>query len=881
MKLFIYSTVFFLFLFTNTLNAQVVTSEDDYISMSEDTVNVEISVLDNDGGGPAVCTGLLSVSILTNAIHGSGLVSGGQIIYTPNANYHGNDTIIYRVCDCNIGSTNCSVSSVFITVNPTNDAPVAVTDFTTILEEQTVVVNVIANDYDIDGGTLNIISAGIAPINGEAIILGNNNISYTPDPNFFGIDSFPYQLCDNGLGSSASLCDTAWVFITILNLNDNPEFFKNDTTISIVEGDTICFNINQFDSSIDGNFDTLDFSVFSTTNLLNTSINSSTSELCFEGSTLNADTVIITMCDQANLCDTFTTYFNTVLVNDPPVAVNDTLTATEDNLLMIDVLHNDFDPELGNLSITILCPSSYGTEIINNSILEYTPILNYFGLDTLCYELCDDGSPILCDTAFVFINIVNVNDTPALAQNDTSINIEVGEIICFNIDQFDTQVDENLDTLTYHLISTSNPTNTSLDSLSSSLCFEGSSSAFDTVSVTICDQIGLCDTFTTYYNTNLINDVPNAVNDTLTVNEDNLILIDVLINDTDPELDSLTVFIACESTNGTETINNNMVEYIPNLNYYGLDTICYSICDNAIPALCDTAYIFISILPVVDSIIANDDESQVLPGTITIVNVAANDINIDNDSTTINILDFPSNGTATISGNEISYTPTPGFIGYDTLLYQICNTGVTCDAAYLYFFVSENEPIVAVNDSVSIYQFENISFNPIGNDINNNNDSLSYGIVSFPQEGTLIFDENGNLVYEAPADFIGTVEAQYYVCNNSIPYFCDTATIYFTISENVFIPKIPNSFSPNGDMVNDYLVIENIHLFKENKLTIFGRWGNILFEQEDYENNFNASNVQNKIILGKEFSEAVYFYIFKYKTIKGAREKTGYIHIKR
>src|SRR5690554_8223560 len=79
--------------------------------------------------------------------------------------------------------------------------------------------------------------------------------------------------------------------------------------------------------------------------------------------------------------------------------------------------------------------------------------------------------------------------------------------------------------------------------------------------------------------TSLVNDAPVANPDTATVVEDTLTTINVLGNDTDAEMDTLTV-TAATALHGTVTINpDGTLSYTPNTNYTGADTISYSITD--------------------------------------------------------------------------------------------------------------------------------------------------------------------------------------------------------------------------------------------------------------------------------------------------------------
>ena len=67
---------------------------------------------------------------------------------------------------------------------------------------------------------------------------------------------------------------------------------------------------------------------------------------------------------------------------------------------------------------------------------------------------------------------------------------------------------------------------------------------------------------------------------------------------------------------------------------------------------------------------------------------------------------------------------------------------------------------------------------------------------------------------------------------------------------------IPNIFSPNNDLVNDKFVIYGINDLFDIK--IYNRWGNIVFDQSPYENDWNGKSRN-----GKRLSEGQYYYILK------------------
>ncbi|TYP96990.1 gliding motility-associated-like protein [Tenacibaculum adriaticum] len=88
--------------------------------------------------------------------------------------------------------------------------------------------------------------------------------------------------------------------------------------------------------------------------------------------------------------------------------------------------------------------------------------------------------------------------------------------------------------------------------------------------------------------------------------------------------------------------------------------------------------------------------------------------------------------------------------------------------------------------------------------------------------------------------------------------------------------------SPNSDNLNDALVFEGLELFKENKLLIFNRWGEIVFEINNYKNDWEGVSTAKTTILSKnKLPVGTYFYILKFGDINLTKEKRGWIYINR
>ncbi len=116
--------------------------------------------------------------------------------------------------------------------------------------------------------------------------------------------------------------------------------------------------------------------------------------------------------------------------NDPPIANDDFASTNEDIKITIDVLFNDTDLEDITLFLdSVTIPPNHGTAEIVESQIEYTPVADYFGLDSFEYRVIDSGA--LTDTAMVFITVVGINDPPIGVDDiedtskDTAVIIDV------------------------------------------------------------------------------------------------------------------------------------------------------------------------------------------------------------------------------------------------------------------------------------------------------------------------------------------------------------------------------------------------------------------------------------------------------------------------
>ena len=129
---------------------------------------------------------------------------------------------------------------------------------------------------------------------------------------------------------------------------------------------------------------------------------------------IGTDVFTYTACDNGtpSLCDTaqVTTTVNPTGTAGPlpPVALDDAVQTDSATSITIDVQGNDFDPNGDPMTTSIISGPGNGTATINGTSIDYLPATGFVGTDAITYSVCDNGTPSLCGTAVVNINVISV-----------------------------------------------------------------------------------------------------------------------------------------------------------------------------------------------------------------------------------------------------------------------------------------------------------------------------------------------------------------------------------------------------------------------------------------------------------------------------------------
>ncbi len=157
--------------------------------------------------------------------------------------------------------------------------------------------------------------------------------------------------------------------------------------------------------------------------------------------------------------------------------------------------------------------------------------------------------------------------------------------------------------------------------------------------------------------------------------------------------------------------------------------------------------------------------------------------------------------------------------------------------------VDNNHIPVAVDDYISTNWLKSIRLNLLSNDhdMGNDIDSSSLKILSKPLYGRISHESKGVIIYEPVKNQAGKEQFYYSICDLS--FQCDTAMVSIDVKDPPLY--LPEAISPNGDGKNDQFVIKGLENYPNSSLTILSREGVIIYQCQDYQNDWvGAQNVR-------------------------------------
>ena len=578
--------------------------------------------------------------------------------YTPDLNFNGEDSFTYVVSDGNGGLDTATVT---VTVAPVNDRPVATDDVAATPEDTPVTIAALLNDSDVEGDLLDLLSVGLPQSGTASINFADTTLTYTPDPNFNGEDSFTYVVSDGNGG-----LDTATVTVTVSPVNDAPVALDDYAATASNQSVTIPVLSNDSDVDQDG----LVISriiVPAGAGAAVTDPGDTTITYTPGQSWLPTDTLTYEVSDGNGGLDTATV---TVFVTDvavPIIALDDTVTTAEDESITIAVRGNDLDADGDPLEVLTVSDPGHGQAAVNaDSTVTYTPDPNFFGADSFLYVVTDNQEGQAAAT--VHVEVTPVQDRPTAVDDAATTPEEVAVTIPVLSNDFD--VDGDFVTV---LDVTQGGFGTVTRDGDSTVTYQPDidSSGVDSFTYRVSDGNGGLDTATV---TVFVTDVAVpiiALDDTVTTAEDESITIAVRGNDLDADGDPLEVLTVSDPGHGQAAVNaDSTVTYTPDPNFFGADSFLYVVTDNQEGQAAATVHV--EVTPVQDRPTAVDDAATTPEEVAVTIPVLSNDFDVDGDFVTV--LDVTQGGFGTVTrdtDSTVTYQPDIDFSGADSFTYEV------------------------------------------------------------------------------------------------------------------------------------------------------------------------------------------------------------------
>ena len=649
-------------------------------------------------------------------------ITTGCIVYKPDTNYVGQDSLCVVTCD---NFSNCDTTIVIITVIPVIDTiPVTIPEDSsfTICPPNTTDTDVLGTVSTVCGPNHGTVT--IDPITGC--------VSYEADSSYVGQDTICVVTCN-----STGVCDTTPIVITVVPVIDTlPITIPEDSSFTLCP--PALTDVDSIGTITIGCVTSGTTTVDTATSCVTYNPNPS-----FSG----RDTVCIIICDINGVCDTtivpiiVTPEKDTVLVTIP-----------EDSTTTL------CPPVLSGISpigsIATFCDPAHGVVTLDTTTgcMTYNPDTNYVGQDSVCVVTCDTISGV-CDSTLVVFTITPVVDTvPVTIPEDSSYTL---------CPPFSTDVD-NLGAAA--TICGPNNGSVSIDFATGCVTYTPDSSYVgqDTICILICNTSGVCDTTPL-----VITIVPVIDTVPVTIPEDSTI---TLCPPTVTVVDSIgSVSIACGPTHGTTIIDSTTgcVTYTPDSSFSGADTVCIVICN--IDSICDTTVVVVKVTPETDSVpvvTLEDVPLTIAPPTLSGITPIG----------TITTTGGPTHGTVTTDSitGSITYTPDTNYVGFDTVTVITCDTVANiCDTTFV------SITVLPVMDTVPMVIDEDSSFTVFPRtDSLTDVDSLGgTTVLDGPNFGTTTVDPiTGAVTYKSDPNFVGRDSIVVEVCD-TIAGFCDTTLI--------------------------------------------------------------------------------------------------------
>ncbi|WP_157359932.1 tandem-95 repeat protein [Caldimonas brevitalea] len=728
-----------------SLNTAPVLQQQQHVELGEDGVSqFDPLAKASDAEGNA-----LTAHLVTPPAHGSlTLRADGSFDYQPQADFHGEDSFSYRVSDGQLEST---IATVRMTVRPVNDLPV-VQDITSSVEEDgSVHLDLVAGAIDVDGDSLAPVIVA-APAHGVLTTDAEGRYTYTPAPDFHGSDSFTYRISD-GQGES----QVATVWLTVMPVNDAP--VVADQAATLAEDGSLRVDLLAGAQDVDA--DVLAPVVVSGPRHGSLTLNADGSfSYSAHADYHGEDSFTYRVSDGQSESSLATVTLTVSPVNDAPIAQDGSATLAEDGSAVIDLRTLGLDVDTLVLQAVVLTGPLHGT-LLNHGdgTFTYTPAPNFYGRDSLRFALTD-GDLVSNEATFTF-HVTAVNDAPVIADG----HLTVSEDGVLRIDPLAGVTDVDGDALSADVVAGPAHGSLSLNTDGSftytpTADFEGS----DSFTYRVSDGTEASNLATVTLTVTGVNDAPVAQDGRAALDEDGAVVVDLRALGLDVEGAQLQPVVVAGPSHGTLVDNGDgTFTYTPAPNFKGRDSVRFTLSDGELTS--NEATFSFDVTAVNDAPVVADSHMTVDEDGVLRVDPLAGSSDVDGDALAAAIVAGPAHGSVSVNADgSFSYTPVADFNGSDSFTYRVSDgQGGSELATVTLTVVPVNDAPVVAGRHLTVSEDGALHIDPLAGATDVDGDALTAAVVAGPAHGSLSVNADGSFTYTPVADFNGSDSFTYRV----------------------------------------------------------------------------------------------------------------------
>ncbi|EGQ9061349.1 tandem-95 repeat protein [Vibrio parahaemolyticus] len=595
-------------------------------------------------------------------------IENGIATISPTADWNGSETLTFT-------ATDPSGESISQTVNFTV-APVAdiVADKATVVEDTSTVIKVLGNDTFEGDGKVVSLDTNNGPANGTVSVNPDGSVTYTPNDNYHGTDSFTYIVTSGGVSESTT------VSVDVTPVNDAP--VAKDDIATTQEDTAVTIDVLPNDSDVDG--DKLSIESASVPKEQGT-VEVVNGKLVFTpAENFNGDAEITYTVTDGELTDEAKVTVTVNPVNDAPTIKVDAVESITEDAVSTDTVVatltvRDTDTPEDQLTVSLENNSNgyfvlvgnevkltqAGVDAVNNDELNLKDL-------TISASVSDGVNPTANDSDSLIVN--RVNDAPTV-ENAIADQVLSEDFDAFTIDL--NEVFKDSDSSLEFSVSGNNSIQISIVNGVATITPTADWNGKETITFTAKDPSGESVSQTVDFTVASVADIEA---DKTTVVEDTPTIIKVLGNDTFEGNDKVVSLDTNNGpANGTVSVNpDGSVTYTPNDNYHGTDSFTYIVTSGGVS---ESTTVSVDVTPVNDAPVAKDDIATTQEDTAVTIDVLPNDTDVDGDTLSIQSASVPSDqGTVEIVDGKLVFTPAENFNGDAEITYTVTDGELTDEA---------------------------------------------------------------------------------------------------------------------------------------------------------------------------------------------------------